>query len=141
MKFKFPQLSEFATFPQSVKNAFIFTATAWIWYYIAVYGYLLPNEGPGKDLIVGPVALLLLWTLRNWARVLCMLCNLFILIQFLPVTVGLFNMGNVHRGMMSTLIVLFFAISTYYLFVKDSADFFKAYGKGAEEPAETEKRG
>ncbi len=123
-------------FPESVKNAILFLALGWIWHYIALYTNFLKGQIPTRQLIIGASMFFLVHQMtgkKGWARALCMLCNVFIIVQYLPLVVTFFGGGAFKFGLIAGLTVLLFSTSTYYFAIKESSVFFKKQEKQNEE--------
>ncbi len=124
----FPSISEFKTFPDSVKYGILFMLGGWIWFYIAMYTTLMKGNVSPRYLIGIAVCVVVL-RINNIGRVLCLLAQVMIMFQMVMPTIVYFQAGNAFHGAMSGLIVVLFGASSYFLFVKESADFFKARQK------------
>ncbi len=123
-----PSFEEFKTFPKSVQLAVGYTLLAWIWFYIAMYAILMPGNVSPRFLIGIAVSYMVI-RINKVGRVLCMLAQVMIILQISPVALALFSGELLVHGISAALIVLLFGFSTYYLFIKETAEFFKAYNK------------
>lgn len=122
---------KFKALPDSLKNGIMFLFAGWIWYYISLYTNLL-GEIPPRQLAVGLSVCFLIFMMiekKKWARPLCILCNIFIIIQFVFSSIGFFNRAEFKLAGMTAVVVLFFSISSYYLAIKESSEFFKDHEK------------
>jgi len=118
---------KFKALPDSMKNGIMFLFAGWIWYYISLYTNLL-GEIPPRQLAAGLSVCFLIYMMmekKKWARPLCVLCNVFIIIQYLPIAIEFFRNGQFKLGAMIAVFLFFFSISSYYLLIKESSNFFK----------------
>lgn len=124
----FHPLKEFASFPRNVKNGIISLFSAWIYFFSLNLFHLFPAGGlTSRQLIAGAMACGCILTLRNWARVLSALCNLMVIVQLLPVSIALFQSGNLKLGWATGVSVFLFGLSDYFLFLPETAAFFKRF--------------
>ena len=124
----FDKIKEFKDFPLSVKNALLLVFISWGWCFLILYLYLYhpPERIPYRQAISGVAICISVLTIKNWARMLCLLCNVMIIIQFLPVFLTHTMNDNIIPGIVIGLNLILFGISSYYMFTKTTAEFFKA---------------
>ncbi len=124
----FEKIKEFKDFPLSVKNALLLEFGSWGWCFLILYLYLYhpPEQIPYRQAIAGVAICISILTIKNWARMLCLLCNIMIIIQFLPVFLTNTMNDNIIPGIVIGMNLILFGLSSYYMFIKTTADFFKA---------------
>ncbi|MCP4112791.1 MAG: hypothetical protein GY749_45895 [Desulfobacteraceae bacterium] len=133
--------AQFKEYPNSVKNGIIFLITGWICHYYFFYIFFTRQTGemPSKELwqqvAIGVFICYFVVKIKKWARVLCLLCNAFIIILYLCIFT-LF-ISKINYVMISGANLILFSISSYYLAIKESSSFFKEYNKKDEDSAET----
>lgn len=121
--------SRFSASPATFKKSFMMLVVAWICHPIFIYALFWAGDaldGNDKDImkmvVVSLCLCLLLSLIKKWARALVVLGSVFIVIN------DLFYFFAVPRTNLSTLlcvmVVLFTIVGTYWLFVKDSRDYF-----------------
>jgi len=124
----FDKIKEFEDFPQSVKNGLVFLFISWGWCFLTLYLYLYdpPEQIPYRQVLSGIAICISILTIKNWARMLSILCNVMIIIQFSPVFFTDVMNDNITRGLVIGLNMILFTLACYYMFIKSTADFFKA---------------
>ncbi len=124
----FDKIKEFNEFPESVKKAILLEYISWAWCFLTLYLYLYdpPEYVPYREAISGVAICILILMVKNWVRVLCLLANVMIIIQFSPPFLGDLLNDNVTRGVVLGINLVLFASASYFMFIKTTADFFKA---------------
>ncbi len=120
----FNQLKNFKTFPKSVKNSIILVFFQWIFLCILFYVLFASTEFPLRQIGAGGLCCLCVITFKSWARILCILSNIMIIIIALTLFLTFFMAGEMTFAIYSGSIVIIFACSTYFLFLKETAVFF-----------------
>lgn len=129
--------SRFGASPATYKKSFSMLAVAWICHPIFIYSLFWAGdalEGSDKEImkmvVVSLCLCFLLFLIKKWARALVVLGSAFIVIN------DLVYFYAVPRTRLSTLlcvtVVLFSIVGTYWLFVKDSRDYFTKVNPKAE---------
>jgi|SaaInl8_200m_RNA_FD_contig_121_144529_length_7198_multi_8_in_0_out_0_6 hypothetical protein len=119
-------ITDFKAFPNTVRKGIIFTIGGWVLFNFVTYKYLLPGEIPHRFIIIGVITSFILVQGYKVGRIFGILGNVmafiyscfFILLPSDSVPISLYALG---------LAAIFFAASTWFLFVKKSSDFFKNY--------------
>ncbi len=127
-------VSKFKSFPENVKNAIIFLYFSWIWLIISWY-YITAELLQTRMLISGIALCIFVPMIKNWARILCVLCNAFVIIQIAAPTYLWFDQQNYKPGFIWGVNILFFLITSYYLLNKETAAFFKMHVKKPDTPS------
>jgi hypothetical protein len=124
----------YSTFPSSAKNGILFLLLGWIWQFFFLYMLFYKVAGTGLEtqlwLRLSIIALLVCFftiRVRNWARVLCIVANLLIISLYLVVTAHFYTQDRINFSIFAAINVILFAISTFFLFKKDTSDFFKLH--------------
>jgi len=128
----FDIFTKFTTFPKSVKSGIILLVVSWAWFYYSMYYIFLGQDISYKLLAVGPMICFAVFRIVNWARVLCLASNAMLIAYCLVFAYAFFNSNMTKFGAASITVVLF-GITSYYLAVKESSVFFKAYNKPSDE--------
>ena len=122
-------LSRFNNAPASFKKSFVMLVGAWCCHPIFVYslfdgGAML--EGSVNDIkkmaVVSLCLCVLLFSIKKWARALVVVGNAFIVINDL--FYFLVASGNKLSSLLCVMVVLFTSIGTYWLFRKDTRDYY-----------------
>lgn len=122
-------LDRFLAAPASFKKSFAMLVVAWACHPLFLYSLFSTigavegvRQGIMKMTIVSLSLCLLLFLIKKWARALVVMGNLFIVIN------DLFYFAITSPGRWPTLlcvaVVLFACMGTYWLFTKDSRDYF-----------------
>ena len=116
--------------PAGVRKSIYFTIAAWLghWAFFFVYFQNSPGEFPltlfYRHLGMGVVICVFLVLQRPWAKWLGAMGNLMAVLYYIM----WIAMAYKHRSleaMVMVVVILLFIASTYYLFCKESAEFFK----------------
>jgi hypothetical protein len=124
-------LAEFKAFPPSVKNGFLFLVGGWFCNYFFFYGFFSTqtDEIPMKLLLqqamLGFLCFYFLLKVKNWARVLCLVGNIVIVVVYLFVMALLFG-AKPYFSLLAGVTAALFSVSTFFLFQKEAAAYFKA---------------
>jgi hypothetical protein len=133
-EFKLFSLEEFKKYPKSTKKGFLFLYVGWALFFINLY--MLLQEVPNRILIIAAIICFFVIKGYNWARMLCLLCNVLIVIYASFFVVHLFRIGLASQAGLLGVTVVLFAASSYYLFIKETSEYFKSLKKNVkyEEP-------
>ncbi|MFO7667293.1 MAG: hypothetical protein R6V76_11770 [Desulfobacterales bacterium] len=118
-------IKKFTELPGSVKNGIIFLIAGWIWQYFCLYYYFFKGDIPYNIVIAGILNMsIIIWT-KQWIRILCILCNILIILTYIPVSYTLYYSKSFFLGNITLSIIILFSLSTYCLLTKESFVFFK----------------
>ena len=131
----FDVFTKFPTFPKSVKTGIVLLVASWCWFYVSMYYFFLNQEISGKLLAVGPMIVLAVLRIVNWARLLCLASNAMVIIWSAIFAVAFFQSNQIKLAAALMNIVLF-GTTSYYLAIKATATFFKTYHMPADEDEE-----
>jgi len=125
---------DYSTYPPSVKKSIIFTVIAWGWFYITLL--IMDNVSESyaisrREVMIGVCIIVLLASMKNWARMICLLGNVMSIIYIAVFMFVLFNLKMIVTFMGIDIVLLI--LSSYYLFIKSTSDFFKQYNLKPEE--------
>ena len=134
--------ARFSASPPSFKKSFAALVVAWACHPIFIYslfmshGEVVTSENDIKKMVVVSLSLMVfLFSIKKWARALVVVGSLFILIN------DLIYFFVVPHGKLSTLlcagVTLFTVMGTYWLFVKDSRDYYTRVNPKIEPPETT----
>ena len=112
---------DFRRYPASVQKGLVLLLVGWGWFFVSLYGFYLKEQTPDKMLIVGAAIAFLALSMKNWARMLCLLCNAMAILWCLGFAVLFFGQ-NQALFLVSVVNVLLFSLATFYLAVKPSAE-------------------
>jgi hypothetical protein len=121
-------LEDYNTYPPSVKKAIVFTVLAWGWFYVIMLTMqkVLENYAISRrEVMIGVCIIVLLASMKNWARMICLLGNVMSVIYH-----AFFMFALLKHKMIVTFMgidIVLLILSSYYLFIKPTSDFFKQY--------------
>ena len=118
-------IEEYKSFPNSVRNAILFLFAGWVWHYISLYRYFFRGEVPFNQIVIGLSICYFVFRIKSWARVLCIVCNILIVVMYLSVFLSFLAAGKTHYAAVSGINVVLFSLASYFLFVGESSRFFK----------------
>ena len=117
---------DFKAFPASVKNGFIFLAAGWAWHFFSLYRYFYQGEIPGRQVIICIAILFLTARGLSWARVLCILCNILIVLIYIFLATSFLLHSRMQLGLIALVNIVLFSLSTYFFILRESSIFFRA---------------
>ncbi len=116
-------ITDFKKYPKSVHTALIFLYIGWAWFLMLLY--MLVNEINMRMFIIALSMCILVIRRFNWARVLCLLCNALMIIYCSLFIIDFWQKGLEKNALLMAINVILFICSSYYLFIKETAEFFK----------------
>ena len=119
-------VANFKSSPQSVKNGFTVLVLAWAWHFITLYSFFLHGQIPGNQIVIGLLVCLFVFLIKNWARVLCVVCNILIICMYLFVGASFYTTGEIFFGLIALMNVALFSLATYFLMMGSSAAYYKS---------------
>jgi hypothetical protein len=120
------QLEEFKESPPSVKNGLTVQILAWIWHFISYYYFFGIRPIPQNQIAIGIAVCVFVFSLKNWGRVLCILCNIMVGIEYLIGGIGLYERNQIYLGLIALMNVSLFSLASYFLLQKSTRDFYKS---------------
>ena len=118
----------FQQYPRSVKHGIIFFATGWLTTFLFLYRFFVPTGRDTSDLwrivVMGVVACFFVFRIRNWARKLCLFLNICIIAYYLLLSYDLYQKGYIEAVVTLLVSAALFALSSYYLIKKETAQFY-----------------
>lgn len=117
-------LNKIKSSPHSVQLCIIFLISSWAWFFMTYHSVLQSNP-PIKQIICGLVICIFVLSFKNWARLLAIFFNAALIMLNLLLTFIWFAKGGQGQGIISGITVGFFSISTYYLVVRETREFYK----------------
>jgi Na+/melibiose symporter-like transporter len=88
---------------------------------------------------VGIVACFFVASINTWARMLSLFGNIIILVSYLYLAMLVFQRPAFALQVMTTTVLVLFALATYYLLRKDTAEFFRSYNAAKAQSEEKKK--
>ncbi len=131
-------ISDFKDSPPSVKNGLTVLLLAWMWHFITLYRFFLNGHVPGNQIVIGLLVCLFVFLIKNWARVLCIVCNILIVFMYLFVGASFYANGKIYYGLIALMNVALFSLATYFLMLGSSSAFYKSKLPPKEVPPEND---
>jgi len=119
-------IADYKESPPSVKNGLTVLMLAWVWHFISLYHFFLNGQIPGNQIVIGLLVCFLVFLMKNWARVLCIVCNILIVFMYLFVGASFYGGGKIYFGVVALMNVALFSLATYFLMLGSSATYFKS---------------
>ncbi len=122
-------IETFKTYPPIVRLTILFTFFSFVWLYVILYFPLLKGDVGTRflGLVLASFGLCYMNAkIINWARMLCVMVNVFALLQLAPPAIELMGAGRIVPGLLTVSIVVIFVISTGLLLHPSTAAFYKS---------------
>lgn len=118
----------FKQFPRSARYGVIFLLISWV--FLILSQAVLYAKVSFLQMTIGLFCCVIVFTVKNWGRIVCIVYNVILMGS---------AMYNLFRGAHSEMIfaavnlmlLILFAIATYYLSIRETAGFYKKYSKRA----------
>jgi|GEM_PF-725668 len=137
----FGGLEDFKTYPSSVRYGLFYLVLGWAAHFYTLYqlfGGDLPRRRLYEQAVIAASMLVFVGMAKNWARILCLLANALIMLIHAFI-IALCIKSGLHEIALSAFAALvLFAMSTWYLAIGESSEFFKSRVKVPEPPLEEE---
>ena len=134
--------ARFSAAPASFKKSFMFLAVAWVCHPVFIYAFFFFNqavsEAENEILRMAAISCCLcffLFLIKKWARALVVMGNCFIVVY--DIFVLAVSPPNKTLTLLCVSVALFVAMGSYWLFVKDSRDYFNQLNPKTDTPDET----
>ncbi len=114
-------------FPPSARKAVLLLFAGWLILLVSLYTYFLPGYDLIRFVIIGVLMCFFIYQAYPWARVLCLVGDAMVIIYFSLIATQLFRVGRLTGALIASVIVIVFAASGWFLFVRESANFFKTF--------------
>ena len=139
--------ARFSESPSSFKKSFAMFVVAWICHPIFIYSFFWTNQAVSQAeseiyrmAAVSGCLCFLLFLIKKWARALVVMGNCFIVVY--DIFILAVSTPNKFLTMLCVSVAVFMVMGSYYLFVKDSRDYFNMVNPKTDppEPHDTEPR-
>jgi hypothetical protein len=131
--------ARFSASPSSFKKSFAMLVVAWICHPLFIYTFFWTNQAVAQaESVIYRMAAVsgclcfLLFLIKKWARALVVMGNCFIVVYDIFVLVV--ATPNKLLTMLCVGVTVFMIVGTYYLFVKDSRDYFNLVNPKTDPP-------
>jgi len=130
------QLLGFFEYPVGVRYALGLLLGGWISVYAFMYHieYVFPGQFTStivfRNLIVGLGICYCVFRIKPWARKLCIFFNIGIIcinVLFLGIRISSIGLTYPELSIHALLNIVLFGLSTYYLLIKETSEYFKAH--------------
>ncbi len=119
-------LADFKESPQSVKNGLTVLVLAWVWHLISIHRYFLRGDDHWQQIVIGLLLCIFVFSIKNWGRVLCIVCNILIIALYLLLGAFYYSNGEIRLGLIALFNVALFSLATYFLMLGRSAAYYKS---------------
>ena len=127
----------FKIFPIQVKLGILFLLLSWICNFFFLYMFWLVAQQRGIEFSYGRilvqmvviVVLIFFYAvrIRNWARILSLTGNIIAITLYALLSYHFFHIEDIYLGMTAVLNVIMFTACSYFLFKRETADFYKLH--------------
>ena len=120
-------LARIRAFPATVRKGILALIAAWLWFLFSLYIYFnFTGELLWRLALTGVLICYFVMAVKNWARILSVLFSSMIGLYFIFAAVNFFLGGQTGLGIVAATIFTLFLISSIYLLLPESAQFFRA---------------
>lgn len=117
----------FSTFPRNVRTGIIFTIISWI--FLILSSAILTSTVSLLQITLALVCSVVIYSLKPWSRIFCIVINLFIITNNVYVLYTLFftHPAGTHHQLPAAVYfidILLFATSTFFLLHRQTAAFY-----------------
>ncbi len=118
----------FNLFPRNVKIAIVSLFGGWAFFIIARAAFY--GQIPFVQVTLGLFCCVLVYSIRNWGRIVCIVYNLLLIAASLQNLYYLNEKGFLFSvpSLIAVVTIGIFAVSTYYLLTRETVRFFKDHG-------------
>ena len=131
--------ARFSASPSSFKKSFAMLVVAWICHPIFIYAFFWTNQAVSQaESVIYRMAAVsgclcfLLFLIKKWARALVVMGNCFIVVY--DIFVLAISTPNKVLTMLGVTVTVFMVLGSYWLFVKDSRDYFNLVNPKTDPP-------
>ncbi|MCP3950816.1 MAG: hypothetical protein GY697_01140 [Desulfobacterales bacterium] len=132
---------DFKESPQSVKNGLTVLFLAWVWHLVSIHRYFLPNDDHWQQIVIGLLVCIFVFAIKNWGRVLCIVCNILVVALYLLLGAFYYSNGEIRLGLIALFNVALFSLATYFLMLGSSSAYYKSKVPKKEESTENDSEG
>ena len=121
---------KFETYPSNVKKAIVCLTLGWIVHLVFYFKFLPGEVSARSDVLMVAVGILVCFfvaSINTWARMLSLFGNIIILVTYLYLAMLVFQKPAFGLQVMTTTVIVLFALATYFLLRKDTAEFFRCF--------------
>jgi len=119
-------IADFKESPQSVKSGLTVLVLAWVWHLISIHRYFLRGDDHWQQIVIGLLVCIFVFSIKNWGRVLCIVCNILIIALYLLLGAFYYSNGELRLGLIALFNVALFSLATYFLMLGSSAAYYKS---------------
>ena len=118
---------KFGTYPRNVKRGIVCLTLGWIVHLAFYFKFFTGDVLVRNDYLMAVVGIAICYfvaSINTWARALSFFFNIGILVIYLALLV--FQKADFELQMLTITVIVLFALATYYLLRKDTAEFFRS---------------
>ena len=123
---------QFSSLPRSVRLGIIFTVASWV--FLILSTAVITSTIALLQITLAMVCCVVIYSLKPWARLFCIVINLLIIANNAYVLYGLFftTLADTHNALPAAVYLIdmvLFAAATFFLINSETAAFYKQQGK------------
>lgn len=116
------------TYPAPLKQAFIFLLLGWFFhlgFLFIVFEGTVPERILWQQLVILGFQITFLLYLKNWARVLCVCCNILLILLYIMFLVAFYDAGKPTFSLMAMVVICCYSLSAHLFSKNETIHFFK----------------
>ena len=123
--------AQFLSFPGSVRLGIIFTVASWV--FLILSNAVITSTIALLQITLALVCSVVIYSLKPWARIFCIVINLLIIVNNAYVLYGLFftTLADTHNSLPAAVYlidIVLIAVATFFLMNRETAAFYKQQG-------------
>jgi hypothetical protein len=119
---------KFGTYPRNVRRGIVCLTLGWIVHLVYYFKFFTGEVLVRNDYLMAVIGIAICFfvaSINTWARALSLFFNIGIMVIYLALL--LFQKADFGLQVMSATVIVLFALATYYLLRKDTAEFFRSF--------------
>ena len=123
--------AQFSSFPRNVRLGIIFTIASWV--FLVLFNAVLTSTIALLQITLALVCSVVIYSLKPWARIFCIVINVFIIVNNVYVLYAMFFTTQAESSItlpaaVYLIDIILFATATYFLMQRETAVFYKQQG-------------
>jgi hypothetical protein len=126
----FKMTIDFRAYPRHVKKAIVYLTLGWAAHLLFYFKFLPGQASARSDYLMVAVGVMTCYFtagINAWARMLSLFGNVVILVFYLYMALLVFQKSGPGLQVMTVLVIVLFALSSYFLLLRDTADYFRRH--------------
>lgn len=119
---------KFGTYPRNVQRSIVCLTLGWIVHLVYYFKFFTGEALVRNDYLMAVIGIAICFfvaSINTWARALSLFFNFGIVVIYLALLV--FQKADFGLQVLTIMVIVLFALATYYLLRKDTAEFFRSF--------------